>query len=130
MILYRGTPYPEDFPEAIDYACVFFADDAYDAAIYGDYVQAYDVGTPRVLNLESKAGRRIVSRFIKTRTYPLRKDLNQAHELGIHPTDDWVKHLGGLVYDGYSFEMGICLFEPYIEGLPVRLVDRRRLEVR
>lgn len=130
VVLYRGTAYPEDFPELRDYACIFFAVDPYSAANYGDFVQAYDVGTPRLIVLDSKLGDETVRRFIDSRTYLFRKDVDQRHELSIHPTGDWIIFLSDLGYDGYAFEFGICLFEAYVSELPVRLIDRQKLEVR
>jgi len=131
VILYRGTPYPEDWPILRDYECVFFADDPYAAANYGDHVQAYDVGTPRLLDFESEEGARIVREFLGLSASHPRYSREEI-EIGIHPTATWVEYLhDDLGFDGYMLNPEIiCLFEPYLIGLPVRLVGRRVLQVR
>lgn len=113
MILYRGTPYEEDWPESHDYGAIFMTDSAGHACMYGRYVQVYEVGKPKLLNLDSKSGLKVTQEYrqFQPRAWDHRgrpREIlplpDESRELAIHPQQDWLDYVADLGYDGYRQE--------------------------
>jgi len=119
MILYRGTPEPEDTPRPRRYACAFFAPDFDYAAEYGRYVQKYRVGRQRILQFGGPSSRRLVLEFTGHR--PAR-DHNDEVELDLfwHPTKEWRDFVSAAGYTGTAMGWNICIFD--LSGL--KLIGR------
>lgn len=123
MILYRGTPEPEDVPRPREYAAVFFAPLLELAAEYGNFVQKYRIGRQRILNFGTPAASRIV--FKVTGHRPAR-DHNDEVELDIfwHPTKEWVRAVLRAGYTATAFGGDIAVFD--LSGL--KLLERWRVD--
>jgi hypothetical protein len=119
MILYRGTPEPEEEPKPRRYAAVFFSPNLEFSAEYGDFIQKYKIGRQRILEFGSSAARKIVYEF--TGHKPAR-DHNDEVELDLfwHPKKAWVKFVLEAGYTATAMGWNIAIFD--LSGL--QLLDR------
>lgn len=139
MILYRGTPEPEDGPEIGDFPCVFFTEIPEAAAGYANYegrkrlpfyVQTYDVGEPNLFKFGNKSiirgGNLVITDFLRNSSFEAEEEFEyRAEDLGLNPPIEWIEHLLDMGYDGYYVDPEfICLFEPYLLHTEPEFIDR------
>lgn len=135
MILYRGTSEEEDEPVSHEYDAIFMTDSADAASNYGPYVQVYEVGKPRLLNLDNKANLKVVRDYrdvqpSATGRWGRPREVLPWHyeiqELAIHPEPGWIEYLAHLGYDGYRYEGYniVALFDSDKNRRRFKLIDR------
>jgi len=110
MILYRGTPEPEDIPSPRHFACAFFAPNFDYAAEYGRYVQKYKIGRQRILDFGALAARRLTFEYTGHRPD---RDMNDPVMLDLfwHPTKKWRDFVSAAGYTGTAMGWNVCIFD-------------------
>lgn len=105
--LYRGTPYPEDEPRPRDFAGVFFSEDPEVASQYGPYVQIYEVGPQKLLNIDDLDTPALVSTFADA------SDEETIVNLFMFPDEAWTGFLREMGYTGTKIGRDVFLAWPF-----------------
>ena len=88
------------------------------------------MGKTGLLDFRSKTGVKLVAKFLGVKSSHPSYEVDEE-DLAFHPCGEWVEYLyDDLKYDGYLYDDNIiCIFEPYLVNLPVKLLGRQLLEV-
>lgn len=119
MVLFRGTPYPENVPVPRDFSGVFFSEDPVQAGQYGTYLQRYITGPQRLLDIDTPEATEVFKEFYGD------FDEDSMVETFMFPDEKWAGILRSKGFAGTRIGKDVFLAWPFELSFIGRIENRR-----